>query len=259
MHQKALDPNWDGLLATRNRPDGLPAMYQSWHDLLFLHAKCDPSLIQAMLPEGLTVETFDGFAWLGFVPFRMSHIRPRRLISMPWISAFEETNIRTYVTHPEHGPGVWFFSLDAARYFGCFLARQWFSLPYFHSSLFVLKKDETFAYSGARFRNQVLPGLPCQTFSLSDYTILGNRSGNWHEAEEESFEFWLAERYRLYSLGKDGRLRTALVHHKPYQLAAAELNVREINGLPSQFAGLEFDHALLAKSVNVECFDPTLI
>src|SRR5579862_5442485 len=96
-------------------------MFQSWRDLLFLHFSLPVSEIQTLLPVGLEVDTFpnsEGIdrAWVGLVPFRMEGIRPRRLPALPWISAFPETNVRTYVHQGGRRPGVWFFSLDAARW-----------------------------------------------------------------------------------------------------------------------------------------------
>ena len=234
-------------------------MYQTWSDLLFLHARVPAEKLQSMVPEELEVETFDGSAWLGFVPFRMRNIHPRNLPIVPWLSAFAETNIRTYVTHPVHGPGVWFLSLDASRYVGCYIARRWFSLPYFHGSLAVASHNKSRAYVGNRYVFQPLPRLPCQTATLSHYKVVTIQKEEWRQAEEETFEFWLAERYRLYSMGQDGQLRTAQVYHPPYQLAVAEPQVIEVFGLDKQFGELEFSHALMAKSLNVECFSPILV
>lgn len=253
------NPDWDGMEKNHTRPDGRPAMLQTWSDLLFLHSRVAASTIQSMLPEGLVVETFDGDAWLGFVPFRMSNIRPRTLPALPWLSAFCETNIRTYVTHPEFGPGVWFFSLDASRYLGCLIARMWFSLPYFQASLAVASKGDMRVYMGRRSAMQLLPGIPAQTAWLDRYKVVAAREGDWHQAESESFEYWLAERYRLYSLLKNGDVATAQVHHQPYRLATATIKHFEMDGLNETFGELDFTNALLAQPVNVECFSPVRI
>lgn len=253
------NPDWPGLEKNRVRPDGRPAMYQTWSDLLFLHSRVSASVIQEMLPEGLTVETFDGDAWLGFVPFRMSNIRPRSLPAVPWLSAFCETNIRTYVTHPEFGPGVWFFSLDASRYLGCLIARMWFSLPYFQATMALASKDNMRVYMGRRSAMQLLPSIPAKTPWLERYKIVAARAEDWRAADPESFEFWLVERYRLYTLLKNGDLATAQVHHSPYEIAKAEVKLLEIEGLNDSFGDLEYTSALMARPVNVECFSPVRI
>lgn len=48
------------------RPVG--RIYQQWSDLLFLHWRYSAAVIQATLPEGLFVDTFDGFAHTGCAP-----------------------------------------------------------------------------------------------------------------------------------------------------------------------------------------------
>ena len=56
----------------------------------------DQVLVQSKdLPPGLEVETFDGSAWVGLVPFAMRVTLPRSPL-VPWLSRFPETNVRTY-------------------------------------------------------------------------------------------------------------------------------------------------------------------
>src|SRR5579871_2480588 len=89
-------------------------MAMQWHDLLFMHWPVPVDQLRPLIPPALAIETFDGMAWLGLVPFRMSGVRPRFVPALPWLSAFPELNVRTYVTSAGK-PGVWFFSLDAAN------------------------------------------------------------------------------------------------------------------------------------------------
>ena len=91
----------------------LPVMFQRWLHLLFLHWPIPPDLVQMTLPEGLLVDTFEGHAWLGIVPFFMRGVRPAGFISIPGISNFLELNLRTYVRDVFGRPGIWFYSLDA--------------------------------------------------------------------------------------------------------------------------------------------------
>ena len=81
-------------------------MYQQWRDLLFLHWEYSAAAIQATLPDGLFVDSFDGKAYLGVVPFFMRNIRPRFLPAVPGISNVMELNLRTYVHDPAGVPGV---------------------------------------------------------------------------------------------------------------------------------------------------------
>ena len=250
------DVDWEGLERNRERPQGRPAIRQTWHDLVFLHARVPISVLQQLIPSGLTVESFDGSGWLGFVPFRMSQIRFPGTPAMPWLSSFYETNVRTYVTHPVHGPGVWFFSLDAARYLACWYARQFFKLPYFHAFMTSHIEEDARTYSGRRNPRQSLPSLGCEAAVLNDYLVSVDRQGPWHSAEERTFEYWLIERYRLYSSGADGKLYTAKVHHEPYIVAEANASQIQIDGLDAQFGELTFEHVLMAQTLNVLCFSP---
>ena len=118
-------------------------MYQRWDDLLFLHWSYDPLAIQRTLPRGLTVDTFEGKAYIGIVPFFMRDVRPSFCPRLPGISDFLELNVRTYV-YDEHGvPGVWFYSLDANQWLAVRAARRFFCLPYFDSKMKADKNPTT--------------------------------------------------------------------------------------------------------------------
>jgi hypothetical protein len=74
-------------------------MAQTWHDLLFAHWRTDVEQLRATLrpqiPDALDIDTFQGEAWIGVVPFRMSGVRLRATPAVPTLSAFPELNVRT--------------------------------------------------------------------------------------------------------------------------------------------------------------------
>ncbi|MBC8141215.1 MAG: DUF2071 domain-containing protein, partial [Armatimonadetes bacterium] len=110
-------------------------MRQDWLDLLFVHWTVDADAVQALLPPGLTVDTFNGAAYIGLVPFAMRNVRPVFCPAVPGLSHFLEINVRTYV-HDERGaPGVWFFSLDAANPVAVARAPPLFQLPNFNAAM----------------------------------------------------------------------------------------------------------------------------
>ena len=109
-------------------------MRQRWERLTFLHWAYDPAVVQRLLPGGLTVDTFDGVAWVGLVPFFMRVHTPGDR-GVPWVSNFCETNVRTYARDREGRAGIWFLSLDAARLGAVAVARASYQLPYFWSSM----------------------------------------------------------------------------------------------------------------------------
>lgn len=191
------------------RPDGFPVMRQRWSGLLFLHWPVDPDLIAARLPRGLHVDTFDGTAWLGVVPFFMDRIRPVLLPPVPGISWFLELNVRTYV-HDSHGnPGVWFFSLDCNQPLAVEVARRAFHLPYQHAAMKAHCNEGVVDYQchrdggidHARFEYH----LPLET----------------RPAEYGTLVWFLVERYLLFSADARGHLHTGRVHHAPYRIAPA--------------------------------------
>src|SRR5262249_38071897 len=121
-----------------HRPWALPKrpwiMAQNWHDLLFAHWEVPVEKMRELVPRGLEIDTFEGRAWIGGVPFRMWGVRLRGTPALPGFSAFPELNVRTYVTANDK-PGVWFFSLDAANQIAVEVARVWFHLPYFFARM----------------------------------------------------------------------------------------------------------------------------
>ena len=142
------------------RPAGPWVMAQSWHDLLFAHWPVDSERVRPLVPDRLEIDSFDGQAWLAVVPFRMTGVRLCGTPAVPWLSAFPELNVRTYVKYGGK-PGVWFFSLDAGNPLAVVIARAWFS-PALFSRADVLR--------GARW----LHPLPeCQDTPESAVRIVG--------------------------------------------------------------------------------------
>lgn len=112
-----------------------PVMLQGWHDLTALHWRYEPAEVQALLPQGFAVDTFDGSAWVGLIPFHMSRIRVPGLAPLGPLSTFPETNVRTYIVDPAGRRGVWFFSLDITRLAPTLVARATYRLPYCWSDM----------------------------------------------------------------------------------------------------------------------------
>ncbi|MCA9068806.1 MAG: DUF2071 domain-containing protein [Planctomycetaceae bacterium] len=230
------------------RPDEPPVMHQSWQRLLFLHWRVDPEEIQAKLPPGLTVDTFDGSAWVAIVPFEMAKIRPTWAPAVPWLSWFLELNLRTYAYDENGVPGVWFLSLSANRKIAVDLAKWWFHLPYHWSSMKTWEDHEGFTH------------YQCRRFSDPEKRGCEFRyrpTGEVFSASPGTLEFFLAERYILFADVGNGSIATGQVHHPPYPLQIAEVEkwdarVFEIDGLtlPSEPPA----SVLYSPGVDVEVF-----
>ena len=215
-------PTSDQRLAARIDGVRRVVMRQRWSELLFLHWRWDVSDLQKRLPEGLHVDTFDGDAWLGVVPFFMDRIRPRFLPAVPWVSWFRELNVRTYV-HDAHGrPGVWFFSLDCDQPLAVRLAQSLFRLPYFDATMRAQRQHGKVAFECRR--------KAVEKTSRYEYD-LGNELP---KPEPGSLEFWLVERYLLFANTGAG-LRLGRVSHEPYPLT--EVALHQWDALPLLWDG----------------------
>jgi uncharacterized protein YqjF (DUF2071 family) len=188
-----------------------------WQNLLFMHWPVRDNVLRPLIPSDLTLDTFDGSAWLGVVPFRMSGVRPRSLPRVPWLSDFPELNVRTYVT-AEGRPGIWFFSLDAHNPVAVRLARATFHLPYFDAKMYYHVAGEEVRYRSVRTHR----GAPPTEFAARYRPV-----GNPFESRPETLENFLTERYCLYAADKRGNVRRGDIHHHlwPLQPAEAEIGI----------------------------------
>src|SRR2546423_6570111 len=123
------------------KPGMRQVMQQRWELLLFLHWIVSPDVIQATLPNELTVDTFEGKAYLGLTAFFMTSVRPVGIPALPWLSYFQELNVRTYVYDKSGAAGVWFYSLDCNQPAAVLAARSLLGLPYFHAKMSASKGD----------------------------------------------------------------------------------------------------------------------
>ncbi len=198
-------------LKAREHPGTRPAMYQSWRSLSFLHWKFDPATIQELLPDGLTVDTFEGSTYVGIVAFTMHRVRLPWLPAVPGTSPFHETNVRTYVVDERGRPGVWFFSLEASNGLMAHVARRWYRLPYNCARMEVDTGADSTRYESERLCPDPLPAY-CRIETCGYGTQFLARPG--------TLEFFLAERYYLFARS-NGRLFSGQVHHVPYPLHTA--------------------------------------
>ncbi len=209
----------------RRRPDGPYEGAQGWHRLLFSHWEVPLEALQRLIHPRLTIDTFEGKAYVGVVAFTMKDVRPWRWMPrVPLARNFFEINVRTYV-HYQGDPGVWFFSLDANSWPASFAARTFWHLPYWHAQ--IEGADDGQQGSWQLVRKKPRPAQWTAKFEI------GEPIG---EAQPGTLEFWLAERYRLFTQHQ-GQLLRGKVHHHPYPLrrakAEASGGMLEALGLPS--------------------------
>lgn len=201
-----------------HRPWPLPALEwnwrQSWTDLAFIHYRVEKSVLQRLLPEGLMPQEFEGSAWVGVVPFRMAGVMRRGLPDVPGFSSFLELNVRTYVEYQGRA-GVWFFSLDTNSWPFVFGGRHVYGLPY-HPA----KMRQEVADGWNQFSSQRRGGN-------ASFSARYRPQGEIGFAEAGSFEHWATERYCLYSHSSRRGMERVDVHHAPWPLRRAEVEIRE--------------------------------
>jgi len=186
-------------------------MRQKWHDLLFMHWRIPPATLRSLIPASLELDQFEGSAWLGVVPFRMTGVRLRGTPGIPGLSAFPELNVRTYVS--EGGkPGVWFFSLDAASAIAVAAARAWFHLPYFRARMSLEVAGDEIRYQSHRTHRDAPP---------ADLHVNYEPTGRISHAKPGTLEYFLTERYCLYAAAGE-KIYRGEIHHPPWLLQPAE-------------------------------------
>jgi uncharacterized protein len=202
-----------------HRPWPLPRepwiMAQRWNRLLFAHWQVSADEVRPLIPKPLSLQLHGNAAWVTISPFYLSHLRPRGVPAVPWVSEFPELNVRTYVMY-ENVPGVYFFSLDAGSVVGVAAARALYHLPYFRAAMTLQNgNDNAVSYRSHRTHT----GAPA-----ADFQARYRSTGKPLPAEPGSLDHWLTERYCLYAV-EDGAVYRAEIHHRPWRLQPAEAEI----------------------------------
>jgi uncharacterized protein YqjF (DUF2071 family) len=191
-------------------PDGAWLQGQTWCDLLFAHWRVPAEKLRRLMPPTLPLHLYDdGSAWLGITPFVVKGVRPRGTPPLPWLSHFPELNVRTYV-ELDGKPGIYFFSLDAARRAAVIAARRAYRLPYFHARMRADKVGARMDYESKRIDSSGAPAA-----FRAQYSAAG-------EITDDPLARWLAERYCAYTVNENGRPLRIDIHHPPWPLQPAE-------------------------------------
>jgi uncharacterized protein YqjF (DUF2071 family) len=196
-------------------PDGPWFMTQSWHDLLFAHWPVDARALQEKLPAGMSLDLYEGQAWIGVIPFHMTNVAPRGVPSIPFVSAFPELNVRTYVTLGGK-PGIYFFSLDAGSALAVAAARTLFHLPYFAATMTVTEVNGEVTCSCKR---------ETRIAGVAEFAATYRPIGPVQLPQRGTLEYFLTERYCLFTVDDSFRAKRLDIHHWPWPLQAAEARI----------------------------------
>jgi hypothetical protein len=184
---------------------------QTWDHLLFAHWRVDEEKLRDAVPDPIPIDTFDGSAWVGITPFRLSGFRLRGLPPVPILSSFLELNVRTYATIDDK-PGIWFFSLDAESPLAVEAAKRTYRLPYHRARMWAERRGDEVVYRSSR--------------KDATFDATYRPTGPVAPPLAGTLEHFLTERYCLYTL-HEAEVHRADIHHPPWPLQPAEAEIGE--------------------------------
>jgi uncharacterized protein len=199
---------------------GVAVLASEWLTVTFLHWPVAATALQRLLPAGLTVDEYDGQAWLSLIPFRMSSVGPPGPAALRRL-AFAETNLRTYVRAPNGRAGIYFLRIEAASALMTIAARSVTGVGYRLGDLSVVQNDGIVSYGGALRDGSCAYRLDIRR---------GRRL-----LDPSPLDLWLTTRWRAYSRHL-GMLLETPVEHEPWPLSAA--TVVELHETMSESFGL---------------------
>lgn len=200
------------LNTTNHRPWPLPESrwkyYQEWNKSLFMHWTVDPAIIEPLIPADITLDLFEGKAWVSVVAFTMQKIRPRHLPFFKPISDFHEINVRTYVTK-NNKPGVYFINIEAQKAVSVFLSRNISGLPYEKAVMHRKEQPALCIYTSSN--------LPKKFHLHAEYEITKK------DITKTPLDLFLTERYCLY-VPVQNQFYRYNIHHVAWPLQAVTIH-----------------------------------
>ncbi|MBS4197060.1 YqjF family protein [Lederbergia citri] len=207
----------DVLKITEHRPYPIPSKYwimrQKWRDVLFMHLPIKPEKLQPYIPSAVEIDTFEDYAWLGVIVFKIDGIFPRGFPPVSIRPAFPEINLRTYVRCNDK-PGIYFLSLDVDDWTSCSLAKRWLHVPYHPAKISFQKIEQSYHFESNR--NHHIP-IICK----GSYTP----KSEIFYPENMTLDHWLTERYCFFSHNQKSNVYCLDIHHHPWPLQRAEATI----------------------------------
>lgn len=198
-----------------SKPETLWVLAQTWRDVLFAHWRIALPELRKVVPEPLPLDSYEGEGWVSIVAFGIENFRARATPPVPKLSAFPEINFRTYVTI-DGRPGVYFFSLDVTSRLSVFGGRAFFHLPYYRARMTMRNVRESIQFSSERL----------DTHRPANFNAEYHASGNPAAPMPGTLDYWLTERYCLYSVDQSRRVYRAEIDHPAWQLQAASAMIQ---------------------------------
>ena len=187
--------------ATQRPSSRISVVSQDWRHTLFAHWRFDATTLEALIPPALTLDRYDGTAWISLVALRVERPRLTALGCLPILPAFVEVNLRTYVTHRGHR-GVWFLRIEAATRIGVLVARTLFHAPFHHASLSL--------HDG--------PPIACTTAASATAQFVYEPHSNAVETARDPRSEFLMNRLSMFSANTKGQLFRSDIAHQAWAL-----------------------------------------
>jgi uncharacterized protein YqjF (DUF2071 family) len=207
-----------------HRPFSLPSsqwiMTQVWNDVLFMHWPVARDCIQSLLPRCLELDCYENTPWISFVLYNITNSRLRGFPPIPPFSSLPGLNIRTYVTY-KGIPGIYFFSLDAPQLSAVLGAKWTTGLPYRFAKMNYKKEIDTIEFSSSFLGSR----------GEENFHVVYNPSSYMYEADPDNLDYWLLERYRMYSIRKE-KLYHMDIHHDQWKVSDVKVDHLENSMAP---------------------------
>ncbi|OLO37091.1 hypothetical protein BTR23_14255 [Alkalihalophilus pseudofirmus] len=188
---------------------------QTWKNLLFLHWPVHHEHLEQHIPKQLQIDSYRGIAWISIVLLMMDSIS-LKAVPFSIFPAFPEINVRTYVVY-NNEPGVFFLSLDAEHWSTYTLAKKWYRLPYYHSEISFYNDGSEYTYESIRRDKTSVNSLFHGTFSTKPEVFY---------AKPNTLEYWLLERYHMFSADHSNHIYSTEISHRPWPLQLAEVEIK---------------------------------
>lgn len=199
---------------------------QNWVDLLFIHYPVAVEDLRPHIPEELEIDTYEGQAWVGIVPFLGAGNKARKFGRVLSADDFLELNVRTYVTY-KGVKAIYFITMDADSSMIVRTARSVTGLPYYKADMSMKAEKGRIKYESKRTHD----GASKDSFSCS-YAPASKP----FTAKPDTLTHWLTERYALLKT-KNGKVIKGPIHHEPWKLQKADLKIQKndlLSFLPDQ-------------------------
>jgi uncharacterized protein len=191
-------------------------MRQEWHNLLFADWPVPISSVRGLVPEQLELDTWDGVAWISVTPFILHRLRTKGCPPMPGLSRFPTIAVRTYVRVGDK-PGLYYLSLDAASRTSITVGRIVFGFP-----LYFAWADHERILDGVDFRST----RDDRRGDLATFRAQYRPSSEVFRAAPGSYEWYIAERYCVYTVDRHDKVWRTEIDHIPWPLQTAEFDIR---------------------------------